>query len=239
MNFDNDENLDYQLNKIASNIIKEKRLSKGYSLEEVVKKMNDTISRQMLFKYENNLARMKNKVFQDICCALGLDPSSVWEEINSSFMSNLNFDNGTIVNTNNDTVQIPVLGKIPAGMPLEAIEDTYTIDTIDIPKEWLRGDNKYFALKLEGNSMEPDYLDKDIVIFKQANDCESGQDCCIRINGFDATFKRVRKQENGIMVMPLNENNSTGFVSTFYSKEEIINKPVEILGVVKQIRRNK
>lgn len=239
MNFDNDENLDYQLNKIASNIIKEKRLSKGYSLEEVVKKMNDTISRQMLFKYENNLARMKNKVFQDICCALGLDPSSVWEEINSSFMSNLNFDNGTIVNTNNDTVQIPVLGKIPAGMPLEAIEDTYTIDTIDIPKEWLKGDNKYFALKLEGNSMEPDYLDKDIVIFKQANDCESGQDCCIRINGFDATFKRVRKQENGIMVMPLNENNSTGFVSTFYSKEEIINKPVEILGVVKQIRRNK
>ncbi len=239
MNFDNDENLDYQLNKIASNIIKEKRLSKGYSLEEVVKKMNDTISRQMLFKYENNLARMKKKVFQDICCALGLDPSSVWEEINSSFMSNLNFDNGTIVNTNNDTVQIPVLGKIPAGMPLEAIEDTYTIDTIDIPKEWLKGDNKYFALKLEGNSMEPDYLDKDIVIFKQANDCESGQDCCIRINGFDATFKRVRKQENGIMVMPLNENNSTGFVSTFYSKEEIINKPVEILGVVKQIRRNK
>ena len=151
----------------------------------------------------------------------------------------LRFDNATFVDVDSDTIQIPVLGKIPAGMPLEAIEDTYTMDTIDIPKEWLRGNNKYFALKLEGNSMEPDYLDKDIVIFKQANDCESGQDCCIRINGFDATFKRVRKQENGIMVMPLNENNSTGFVSTFYSKEEIINKPVEILGVVKQIRRNK
>lgn len=172
-----------------------------------------------------------------MCNALGL---SVDKSIESNeLISKLNFDNATMVDLNLDTVQIPVLGKIPAGMPLEAIEDTYTIDTIDIPKEWLRGDNKYFALKLEGNSMEPDYLDKDIVIFKQANDCESGQDCCIRINGFDATFKRVRKQENGIMVMPLNENNSTGFVSTFYSKEEIINKPVEILGVVKQIRRNK
>ena len=151
----------------------------------------------------------------------------------------LTFDNATYVDMPSDIVHIPVLGKIPAGMPLEAIEDEYAVDTIDIPKEWLKGNNKYFALKLEGDSMEPDYLDKDIVIFKQTNDCESGQDCCIRINGFDATFKRVRKQENGIMIIPLNENNSTGFISTFYSKEDIERMPIEILGIVKQIRRNK
>ena len=172
-----------------------------------------------------------------MCKALGISVDKSIEK--NELISNLDFDNATMIDIDFDTIQIPVLGKIPAGMPLEAIEDEYAVDTIDIPKEWLKGNNKYFALKLEGDSMEPDYLDKDIVIFKQINDCESGQDCCIRINGFDATFKRVRKQENGIMVMPLNENNSTGFVSTFYSKEEIINKPVEILGVVKQIRRNK
>ena len=149
------------------------------------------------------------------------------------------YDNAEQVELDGNTIKIPVLGKIPAGMPLEAIEDTYTIDTIDIPKDWLRGDNHYFALRLEGDSMEPEYLDNDIIIFKQSNTCNSGDDCCIRINGFDATFKRVRKQENGIMIIPLNENNSTGFVSTFFSKEEIVNKPVEILGVVKQIRRNK
>lgn len=151
----------------------------------------------------------------------------------------LRFDNITPVDINYDTAQIPLLGKIPAGMPFEAIEDTYTIDTVDIPAEWLKGDNHYFALKLDGDSMEPDYLDNDIIIFKQTSDCESGQDCCIRINGFDATFKRVRKQENGIMIIPLNENNSTGFISTFYSKEDIEKMPIEILGVVKQIRRNK
>lgn len=172
-----------------------------------------------------------------MCKALNLSVDKSIEK--KELISNLEFDNATFVDVDSDTIPIPVLGKIPAGIPLEAIEDAYTIDTIDIPKEWLRGDNKYFALKLEGNSMEPDYLDKDIVIFKQTKDCESGQDCCIRINGFDATFKRVRKQENGIMVMPLNENNSTGFVSTFYSKEDIEQMPIEILGVVKQIRRNK
>ena len=41
------------------------------------------------------------------------------------------------------------------------------------------------------------------------------------------------------MIIPLNENNSTGFVSTFYSKDDIENMPIEILGIVKQIRRNK
>ena len=172
-----------------------------------------------------------------MCKALGISVDKSIE--NNELISNLDFDNATMIDIEFDTVQIPVLGKIPAGMPLEAIEDEYTVDTIDIPKEWLRGNSKYFALKLEGDSMEPDYLDQDIVIFKQTNDCESGQDCCIRINGFDATFKRVRKQENGIMIIPLNENNSTGFISTFYSKEDIERMPIEILGIVKQIRRNK
>ena len=172
-----------------------------------------------------------------MCKALGISVDKSIE--NNELISNLDFDNATMIDIEFDTVQIPVLGKIPAGIPLEAIEDEYAIDTIDIPKEWLRGNSKYFALKLEGDSMEPDYLDQDIVIFKQASDCESGQDCCIRINGFDATFKRVRKQENGIMIIPLNENNSTGFISTFYSKEDIERMPIEILGIVKQIRRNK
>lgn len=172
-----------------------------------------------------------------MCKALNISIDKTIE--NNELISNLNFDNAELTSLSTDIVQIPLLGKIPAGIPLEIIEDKYAVDTIDIPKEWLKGNHKYFALKIEGDSMEPDYLDKDIIIFKQANDCTSGQDCCIRINGFDATFKRVRKQDNGIMIIPLNENNSSGFVSTFYSKEDIEKMPIEILGVVKQIRRNK
>ena len=172
-----------------------------------------------------------------MCKALNISIDKTIE--NNELISNLNFDNAELTSLSTDIVQIPLLGKIPAGIPLEIIEDKYAVDTIDIPKDWLKGNHKYFALKIEGDSMEPDYLDKDIIIFKQANDCTSGQDCCIRINGFDATFKRVRKQDNGIMIIPLNENNSSGFVSTFYSKEDIEKMPIEILGVVKQIRRNK
>ena len=62
MNFDNEENLDFQFNKIASLVIKQKRMKKSYSLEELSKKLNNLISRQSLFRYENNEARMK-KIF--------------------------------------------------------------------------------------------------------------------------------------------------------------------------------
>lgn len=159
--------------------------------------------------------------------------------LNDLVSKNLQFDNADLIKEiPHNVVKIPVLGKIPAGIPFEAIEDKYTIDYEEIPSEWLKGGKQYFALQLDGDSMEPNYHDKDIVIFQKTCNCESGQDVCIKINGFDATFKRVKKQDNGIMVIPLNENNSSGFTATFYTNEDIVSKPVEIIGIVKQIRRN-
>ena len=62
----------------------------------------------------------------------------------------------------------------------------------------------------------------------------AGQDCCVRINGADATFKRVTIKENGILLTPLNLDNSTGFLPTLYTKEQVEALPVEILGVAKK-----
>lgn len=232
VNFDNDENLDYQLNKIASNIIKEKRLNKGYSLEEVVKKMNDTISRQMLFKYENNLARMKNKVFQDICYALGLDPSDVWEEINSSFLSSLKFDNAELIDIDSDIVKVPVYGTIKAGIPIESQSDI--IDYIDIPREWTRGGKKFYGLKISGDSMFPKYSENDIVIFEQNDDKElyNGKDCAVMINGTESTFKKVLLNEQGIVLQAYN----MAYGIQMYSKEDVINKPIKIVGIAREKR---
>lgn len=153
-------------------------------------------------------------------------------------IEDLHFDNAELTDLPTDNVKIPILGKIPAGMPFEAIEEQYTVDYEEIPREWLKGGKQYFALKLDGDSMEPEYRDKDVVIFLKTSECESGQDCCVKINGFDATFKRIKKQENGIMIIPLNENNSSGFTTTFYTIEDIKNMPIEIIGVARQSRRN-
>ena len=237
MDFNNDENLDYQLNKIASNIIKKKRLSKGYSLEEVVKRMNGSISRQMLFKYENNLARMKNRVFQDICFALGLEPSAVWEEINSSFLSNLKFDNAELVNVDSNIIKIPVYGTIKAGIPIES--QTNIIDYVDIPKDWTRGGKKFYGLKISGDSMSPKYNENDIVIFEKSNGMDlsfNKKDCAVMVNGYDATFKNVTINDNGISLVPLNLNNTEGYQPTFYTKEQIESLPVNVIGVAREKR---
>ena len=132
-------------------------------------------------------------------------------------------------------VRVPLLGKIPAGLPFEAIEDSFTVDYEEVPANWTNGDKKFFALKIEGDSMEPEYKDGDVVVFLFTPEFNSGQDCCVRINGSDATFKRVSKKENGIMLTPLNLDNSTGFLPTFYTWEEIEKIPIEIIGVAKKV----
>lgn len=127
--------------------------------------------------------------------------------------------------------RIPVLGKIPAGIPIEMIEEV--IDYEEISEEMLKGDREYFGLKVSGDSMNPKYLDGDVLIVQKADDCESGQDCIVMVNGDDGTFKRVIKNKDGIILQPLNPN----YEIKFYSNDEIEKLPIKILGVVKEIRR--
>lgn len=226
---------DFNLRIFSANKLKNLREKNNMTQDDLAEKLcqrlGETITRQTVSLYENG----KRGMNQDILFAL----SDIFNVSINTFFPPLNFDNGELIELSTDNVKIPVLGRIPAGMPFEAIEEQYTTDYEEIPREWLRGGNEYFALKLDGDSMEPEYQDKDVVIFRKTFDCESGQDCCVRINGFDATFKRIKKQLNGIMIIPLNENNSTGFTTTFYTNEDVINMPIEVLGVVKQIRRNR
>lgn len=129
-------------------------------------------------------------------------------------------------------IKIPVLGSIPAGVPIELIEDI--IDYEDISEEMLKGGKEYFALKVKGNSMYPKYLEGDTIIVLKQNDCESGQDCIVMVNGNDGTFKRVIKKDTGITLEPINQQE---YNSVSYSNEDIEKLPIKILGVVKEIRR--
>ena len=124
-----------------------------------------------------------------------------------------------------------VYGTIPAGVPMECIEDV--LDTEEIPVSMLKGGKQYFGLKINGNSMFPTYLDGDTIILEKVDDCESGQDAVVMINGNDGTFKRVFKNENGIILQPLNPE----YQPMVFSNEQIINLPVKTIGVAREIRR--
>jgi len=127
---------------------------------------------------------------------------------------------------------IPILGKIPAGVPIEVAQNEYTIDYIKPPRNWNHDVTNYFALFVSGDSMANDYNDGDIVIFKKDVAEFSGRDCCVLIDNEDATFKRVIKTtDGGILLQPLNINNSSGFIPVHLTLEECISRSVKILGV--------
>lgn len=128
-------------------------------------------------------------------------------------------------------VKIPVLGVIPAGIPIEAVEDVLGYEEIT-PK--LASTGEFFALKVKGDSMLPDIKNGDILIVRQQEDAENGDTCVIMVNGNDATVKKIKKMESGIMLIP----NNSDFETMFFCNEEILSLPVRIIGKAIEIRRS-
>lgn len=126
-------------------------------------------------------------------------------------------------------VKIPVLGKVQAGVPLEAVEDV--IDYEEITPE-LAATGEFFGLSIRGDSMEPRIRDGDVVIVRKQSDVTSGDTAVILVNGHDATVKKVLKRENGIVLQPTNPNHEP----MFFTPEEIRDLPVIILGKVIELR---
>lgn len=131
-------------------------------------------------------------------------------------------------------VKIPVYGTIPAGIPTEMIEDSYIEDYEEINEDLVSGGKEYFGLKVNGDSMSPEFRDGDTLILKKQNTCSNGDFCAVSINHTESTFKKVLIRENGITLQPLNP----AFEPMFFTNQEIIDLPITILGVIKEVRRS-
>jgi len=129
-----------------------------------------------------------------------------------------------------NSILIAVYGIIRAGVPLEAQQDI--TDYIDIPKSWLKGGREYFALKISGDSMMPKYSPGDIVIFEKCYDKTryNNKDCVVMVNSSDATFKTVVVEDTGILLTPINMNNTDMFMPKFYTEKQVKELPINILG---------
>lgn len=127
-------------------------------------------------------------------------------------------------------VRIPVLGRVVAGIPLEAVEEILDYEEIT-PELAATGD--FFALKIRGHSMESRMLEGDVVIVRRQDDVDSGDIAIVLVNGNEATVKRVKKQEDGITLIA---TNTSVYEPHFYSNKEIQSLPVQILGKVVELR---
>lgn len=127
-------------------------------------------------------------------------------------------------------IRIPVLGRVAAGIPIEAIED---IDEWEEIPEAMAKNGEYFALRIKGESMSPKLQPGDVVIVKKQNDVDTGDTAIVLVNGNDATVKQIKKTEAGIMLVGLNLE---VYQPHFYSNKEIEELPVKIIGKVVESR---
>lgn len=136
-------------------------------------------------------------------------------------------DNDTPKSSN--SVTIKVLGRVAAGLPIEAIENI--IDTEEITEDMAKT-GEFFGLQIHGDSMEPRMYEGDVVIVRQQDDAENGDIVIAMVNGNDATCKRLTKYATGILLSSLNNK----YEPMMYSNDDIEKKPVKIIGKVVELR---
>ena len=126
------------------------------------------------------------------------------------------------------TRRIPILGRVAAGIPIDAIEDI--IDWEDIAED---APGEYFGLKIKGDSMMPRIVEGDVVIVHSQPDAESGDVVIVQINGDTATCKRLAKYDTGISLISFNPM----YAPINFTNEEIEKLPVTIIGKVIENRQ--
>ena len=142
-------------------------------------------------------------------------------------IKNVNLIDTESGNNKNNIISIPILGKIAAGLPIEAISDN--TNYIELPETLLKK-GEYFILNVEGDSMiEAGIFDGDQVVIRKANDANNGEIVVALIDNNEATLKRIFKRGQQVALQPENSNYKT----VIYGPDRI-----QIQGVLKHLIRS-
>ena len=107
-----------------------------------------------------------------------------------------------------DESNLPFLGRIAAGNPIEAI--TGSFEQISVPNYLINGKDEHFTLEVTGDSMIEDGInDGDIVVIKKSNVANSGDIIVALVDDNEVTLKRFRSYKNSIALEPANKNYKT------------------------------
>ena len=123
-----------------------------------------------------------------------------------------------------DLVEIPLMGLIAAGGPIEAIRNP---EPIEVPRSMLSRGANYYALKVTGTSMiEEGISDGDVVIVREQQTVDDGEKAVAYLPDKDAvTLKKIYREKKGIKLVPANK-----YMKPFYETNvEIQGKVVGVL----------
>lgn len=171
------------------------------------------------------------KTFNGWCKALSMPTMGKVQAIADYFgiMKSDLLDEPAVSDKAVSAVRIPVLGRVAAGIPLDAIEEI--IDFEEIPQA-LASDGEYFGLRIKGDSMEPKISDGDVVIVRKQDDADDGDLVIALVNGNEGCCKRLRKYGGSIALMSTNP----AYEPMYFSGSEVDLVPVRIIGKVKELR---
>lgn len=200
-------------------ILRKLRTEKGLTLQQVADYVG--LQKAAIYKYEHGLiVNPKRSLIEKLATLFQVSPSYLLGVTDEQHPQSVT------------SVRIPILGRVVAGIPLEAITDIEGYEEIT-PKMASLGE--YFALKIKGHSMEPQILDGDIVICKCQSDVESGNIAIVLVNGDEATCKQIKKSPEGVTLIGFNP---LVYPPHFYSNKEIETLPVNVIGKVVELRRS-
>ena len=116
---------------------------------------------------------------------------------------------------NDDSISIPFVGKVAAGIPIQALEDISNF--IEVPPSMI-GNGEYYALQVEGDSMiNAGILNNDTAIIKKTEIIDSGDIAVALIDDSEATLKRIRKKKKSLAL----ESANPAYETKIYSPENI------------------
>ncbi|MBE5922625.1 MAG: helix-turn-helix domain-containing protein [Lachnospiraceae bacterium] len=196
------------------------RIKHGYSQEELAKALGYK-SYTTITKWESGVSEPTLKMTNQIATFFKVSVNELcYTRMGFELSNSPKYRQGVVIN---------VLGRVAAGIPINAVEEI--IDTEEITEEMART-GEFFGLQIHGDSMEPKISDGDVVIVRQQDDAESGEIVIALVNGDEATCKRLKKYADGIMLI----SNNPKYEPMVFTEKEIVEKPVKIIGRVVELR---
>ena len=123
-----------------------------------------------------------------------------------------------------EMVEIPLLGRVTAGLPIEAVEQQ---ERVSVPVNMVRKDT--YALRVVGDSMiEDNILDGDLIVVERKESAPNGQSVVAMINDQEVTLKKLYIESDGVRLQPANAS-----MAPIYLR----NEDVKILGIVSAVIR--
>ena len=120
----------------------------------------------------------------------------------------LGFDKDNTNETNKSIINIPLIGYIAAGNPIEAINNSE--ESIPVPNSLVSSNYDYFGLKIKGLSMiDEGIFDGDIAIIKKTNSVQNGMIAAVLTLENEITLKKIKYNHDKVYLIPANKNYET------------------------------